>query len=502
MKENRVVNIKMSFTNQAGDLMPFSEVVPESAQLGAPTKASILTQRRRVRVTPQTGPTAGSAGSGADGAQIQFLLADSGGLLDMRSIVINYTVFTNNTANSSTQCLDDGHPFMQVQALLNGQLLENINNAPKLANVEMTLGGSKSYYQTAGSLQGFELLNNDLVTTVPTSAGVGNTAYGFVAGNQPSVATRCSRASNAIFNSIAGEQRSIPLGLMTGLGRMKQYVPLMLTGELALVLICGSSPDVLFTTDSVTTGGYSLSQISLEYDIVVPAQNYAQVLQKVAMEDPVGLTMPYESSIVSTGASISASSSALSQYDIIVSRATNHLLRTSVVQVPTSLVSTIGYPSQSAFSHAACYSFQARIGSQTFPQIASQGDASMFNMSLAAYGSVMQENGTVTNRVLWGNSTNGSTAGTAAVYETAQVASGGSAKFAYADRFIPSYGFQTVKGSAEPLAVDGVSLAGASGSQLIVSLVQAPAVAYTPFVILTALRFIKAQGGAVQVVGA
>lgn len=492
----------MSFTNQAGDLMPFSEVVPESAQLGAPTKASILTQRRRVRVTPQTGPTAGSAGSGADGAQIQFLLADSGGLLDMRSIVINYTVFTNNTANSSTQCLDDGHPFMQVQALLNGQLLENINNAPKLANVEMTLGGSKSYYQTAGSLQGFELLNNDLVTTVPTSAGVGNTAYGFVAGNQPSVATRCSRASNAIFNSIAGEQRSIPLGLMTGLGRMKQYVPLMLTGELALVLICGSSPDVLFTTDSVTTGGYSLSQISLEYDIVVPAQNYAQVLQKVAMEDPVGLTMPYESSIVSTGASISASSSALSQYDIIVSRATNHLLRTSVVQVPTSLVSTIGYPSQSAFSHAACYSFQARIGSQTFPQIASQGDASMFNMSLAAYGSVMQENGTVTNRVLWGNSTNGSTAGTAAVYETAQVASGGSAKFAYADRFIPSYGFQTVKGSAEPLAVDGVSLAGASGSQLIVSLVQAPAVAYTPFVILTALRFIKAQGGAVQVVGA
>jgi hypothetical protein len=126
----------------------------------------------------------------------------------------------------------------------------------------------------------------------------------------------------------------------------------------------------------------------------------------------------------------------------------------------------------------------------------------MFNMSLAAYGSVMQENGTVTNRVLWGNSTNGATAGTAAVYETAQAASSGSTKFAYADKFVPSYGFQTVKGSAEPLAVDGVSLAGASGSQLIVSLVQAPGVAYTPFVILTALRFIKAQGGAVQVVGA
>ena len=491
----------MSFQNQAGDLMPFSEVVPESAQLGPPTKSSILTQRRRVRVTPQTGPSAGTSGSGADGTQIQFLIADQGGLLDMRSVVINYTIWTA-AASSSTQCPDDGHPFMTVQALLNGQLLENIQNAPKLTNVEMTLGGSKSYYQTAGSLQGFELLNNDLVTTVPTSAGVGNTAYGYVAGNQLSIHTRTARASNAIFNNIAGEQRSIPLGLMTGLGRMKQYLPIALTGELALVLICGSAADVLFTTDSVTAGGYSLSNISLEYDVVIPAQNYMQVLQKVAMEDASGLTMPYESSIVSTGAAISASSSALSQYDIIVSRATNHLLRASVVQIPTALVSTIGFPSQSCFGHAGCFSTQFRIGSQVYPQVAAQGDASMFNMSLAAYGSAMQENGTVTNRVLWGNSTNGATAGTAAVYETAQVASGGTAKFAYADKFVPSYGFQTVKGSAEPLAVDGVSLAGASGSQLIVSLVQAPAIGYTPYVILTALRFIKAQGGAVQVVGA
>jgi len=491
----------MSFTNQSGDLLPFSEVVPASAQFGAPEKSSILTQRRRVRVTPQTGPSAGSSGTGADGTQIQFLVADQGGMLDMRSVVINYTIQTNSSS-SSTQCPDDGHPFMTVQALLNGQLLENIQNAPKLANVEMALGGSKAYYSTAGSLQGFELLNNDLVTTVPTSAGVGNTAWGFVAGNQPSINVRSSRASNAIFNNIAGEQRSIPLGLMTGLGRMKQYLPIALTGELALVLICGSAADVLFTTDSVTAGGYSLSNISLEYDVVIPDQRYMAVLQKVAMEDPVGLTMPYESSIVSTGAAISASSSALSQYDIIVSRATNHLLRASVVQVPTALVSTIGFPSQSCFGHAGCFSAQFRIGSQVYPQVAAQGDASLFNMSLAAYGSVMQENGSVINRVLWGNSTNGSTAGTAAVYETAQAASSGSTKFAYADKFIPSYGFQTVKGSAEPLSVDGVSLAGASGSQLIVSLVQAPGVAYTPFVILTALRFIKAQGGAVQVVGA
>ena len=490
----------MAFTTQSGDLYPFTEVVPASAQFGAPERSSILTQRRRARVTPQTGPSYGSAGQGAGGAQLQFLLADQGGLLDMRSIVLNYTIQTY--ATSTTVCPDDGHPFMTAQAILNGQLLENIQNAPKLANVELTMGASKSYYQTAGSLQGFELLNNDLVTNVPSSTVTASiTAWGYVSGNQPSCQVRSARAASAKFNNIAGEQRSIPLGLMMGLGRMKQYLPIALTGELAFVLIAGQPNDVLFDIASTTAGDFSLSNVSLEYDIVVPDQRYMSVLQKVAMEDPVGLTMPYESSIVTAASSIT-SSATMTQNDLIVSRATNHLLRASVVQVPTAAVSLQGFPSQSCFSHAGVYSVQFRIGSQVYPQIAAQGDAALFNMSLSAYGSPEQENGTVTNRCLWGNSTNGATAGTAAVYETAEASASGTLKFCYADRFIPTYGFQTVKGGVQPLDVDGVSLAGASGSQLIASLVSAPGVAYTPFVIITALRFIKAQGGAVQVVGA
>ena len=490
----------MAFTTQTGDLYPFTEVVPASAQFGAPERSSILTQRRRARVTPQTGQSYGSAGQGAGGAQVQFLLADQGGLLDMRSIVLNYTIQTY--ASSTTACPDDGHPFMTVQALLNGQLLENIQNAPKLANVEMTMGASKSYYQTAGSLQGFELLNNDLVTNVPSSTVTASiTAWGYVSGNQGSIQVRSARAASAKFNNIAGEQRSIPLGLVMGLGRAKQYIPIALTGELAFVLIAGQPGDVLFDVASTTAGDFSLSNVSLEYDIVVPDQRYMQVLQKVAMEDPVGLTMPYESSIVTAAAAITSSAS-MTQNDLIVSRATNHLLRASVVQIPTAAVSLQGFPSQSCFGHAGTYSVQFRIGSQVYPQIAAQGDAALFNMSLCAYGSAEQENGTVTNRVLWGNSTNGATAGTAAVYETAEASASGTLKFCYADRFIPTYGFQTVKGGVQPLDVDGVSLAGASGSQLIASLVQAPGVAYTPFVILTALRFVKCQGGAVQVVGA
>ena len=76
----------------------------------------------------------------------------------------------------------------------------------------------------------------------------------------------------------------------------------------------------------------------------------------------------------------------VTQNDLIVSRATNHLLRASVVQVPTSCVSLQGFPSQSCFSHAGVYSVQFRVGSSVFPLIAAAGDAALFNMSLSAYG--------------------------------------------------------------------------------------------------------------------
>jgi len=165
------------------------------------------------------------------------------------------------------------------------------------------------------------------------------------------------------------------------------------------------------------------------------------------------------------------------------------------------VLSSLSYPCQSAFSHAGLFSAQWRVGSQTFPQISSQGDASLFNTALSAYGSVMQENGTTTNRCLWAQSTNPATAGTAGTFEDA-VSTSGSARFAYADRCIPSYGFSVVKGGAEKLDVDGISLAGASGSQLITTLVSAPATSYVPYVSMVALRFIRAAGGTASVVGA
>jgi len=497
----------MSFTNASSTLYPFTEVVPDSAALGGLTKSSILTQRRRARITPQTGITYGSAGSGAASSQIQFLLADQGGLVDARSICVNYAIQTASSSSTVT-VPDDGHVFTTVQILLNGQLLDNIQNAMKLTNIEMKMGGSKTYYQTAGSFQGFELLNPDLTTTVALGSTNVTTAmmpqYGYVTNNLADISARTSRAANVLWNNIAGEFRSIPLGLISGVGRMKQYIPVAVLGELTFTLITGSNSDVLIQNSTNVDGTYSLSQVNMTYDVVVPDSRYADLLKKVATENEGhGLTMPFESSIVTTGGVISGNASAsLLESSVIVSRATNHLLRTSVVQIPTTLTSSQAFPAQSCFSHAGTYSVQWRIGSQTYPLIAAQGDADMFTVALEAYGSVDQANGSCVNRVLWGNSSNASTAGTPAVYETSQLATGGSVKYYLADSFIPSYGFAVCKGSAEPLDVDGVSLAGASGSQLIVTLVSAPYVSYTPYVSLVALKFVQARAGVVRVEGA
>jgi len=488
----------MSFLNPAGDLSPFSEIVPSAISLDKPTKSSIVSARRRVKVVPQTGPNAGASGAGGGSQQVQFLVADQGGLLDPRSMVLNYTI---NTSGAATPCPDDGHVFTTAQLLINGQLLDNIQQAAKVSNIEMKMGGSRSFYSSAGSFMGFQLLNNDLNATVPTSTDASTIgAWGWVAGNQSACATRSARAADVRTGNTAGMQVSIPLGLISGFGRCAQYIPLAVLGELAIILQSGTANDVLFSTSSSTTGDYSLSKISLEYDIVVPTAGYMSMLQKVAMED--GFMIPYESTIVATGGVISSSASALQESSVIVSRATNYLLRASVVQLPVTGGNTLGFPSQSCFAHAGTNSFQFKIGSQVYPQLPAEQDASMFSTSLAAYGSPLNENGSVVNRALWAQSTNAGTAGTPATYETAQVASGGSVKFCYADSFIPTYGFQTIKGGAEPSLLDAVSLAGASGSQLVATLISAPSTSYIPYVSLVATRLLTAGSGTVMVKGA
>jgi hypothetical protein len=446
-----------------------------------------------MRISPQGGQNYGSAGSGGANAQVNFLVSDSAGLIDPRSIRLNYFI---QVAGTNTSVADDASVFTTTQISLNGSMIDNLQNSARVANIEARLGMSKSYYETAGSFQGFSLLSSEQATTAASQ-------WGNVFANTTDLSTMYKKAAAVQTGNVAGLQVSIPLGCLSGFGRMKTYVPISILGDLQINLIAGSNTDVLYQNGAVTADAtFSLAQVSLEYDIITASPAYMSLLKDIAMNDARGLVMPFESTICSQAGAIAASSSAITENTLIVSRATQNLLRASVVLIPTAGLSSYAAPSQSLFSHAATASVQFRAGSSVYPQLPAFGDASMFNMSLAAYGSPTLESGSCVNRSLWCNSTNVGTQGTAAVYETAQAASGGSARFAGADSFIPTYGFATYSGGVERPDVDGINLSSASGAQLICSIVGAPQTAYTSFVSLVALKFIKAQGGAVSVLGA
>ena len=121
----------------------------------------------------------------------------------------------------------------------------------------------------------------------------------------------------------------------------------------------------------------------------------------------------------------------------------------------------------------------------------------MFANSCLAYGHLTGENCGIIGRQLWGQTT------TVLAGGTSQAAREGALKFAFADHFIPAYSFKTVAGDVDnENLIDGVNLAGASGSQLVCTIRSAPAVAMTPVLALVAQRILQAANGAVRVLGA
>ena len=167
----------MALLNPNASLLPMEEVLPAGLKISGLSRSSVITQRRRVRVSPQTGINYGAnpptSSSNAQGAQIQFVVSDAGGLLDPASIVVVYNEVVVAATGATTVVPDDGHPFYRAQISLNGQLLDDIQQAGKYTNAEVALSASEAWYKTTGSMCGFELLNNELQTGAqPTSTAL------------------------------------------------------------------------------------------------------------------------------------------------------------------------------------------------------------------------------------------------------------------------------------------------------------------------------------------
>ena len=490
----------MSSLNPGASLLPLEQVVPGALAMKGLSTSSLIVQRRRCRIVPQTGPNVGSAGASAGTKQINFVINEHNGLLDPASMSIAYNIQTTGTGS---QAPDDGHPFVRFQLNCGGQNLEDTTQSAKNTNCEVKLASSQTFYRGSGSMYGFELLNNELgrgAASVADAAALQaySGAWGDVVGNLVGIDARTSAAASYP-NPLAGEQRALPLGLLCGFARSKQYYPLNL-GELNLTLFTGSAGEVMVQTGTTYDADFSLQGLVLEYDVCSVHPAYAALLDKM-QNDPAeaGIAIPFESCITATAPAVTVGRAGLSENTITVSRATSNLLRSWVVFQPQGGLSSQAYPSQSCFGRHGTYRIQFRVGSSVFPQVPAEGTASMFAMSMMAYGSPLNETASVINRCLWEQTS---------LISSGSTPSEGNAKFNFADSFIPPFGYALVKGEAEPMAIDGINLSSGAGSQLSItwsaSLPSGAAADATvqPTVGLVAVRVLVAQGGSVRVVGA
>ena len=485
----------MSVTQSSG-LLKYTEIIPDNLRAGGLTKASSVVERRRIRIPPQGSANLGNgAGAGAGNQQIQFLIAGDG-MLDCRSAVINFSLQTTGT----DVCPDDFGVFNVMQTILNGNVVENLTNCAKVANASFRTGVSKSFYETAGATMGAQLLNGSLSSTLAVASAVGLSSYGYVSQNYDDIGTRTARAGFLGNNSINGATFSVPLSVLGDFWRCQSALPLGILGEVNLTLVTNSAVQALFSGATAFAGDYSLQNISLSYDMLIPSNDLMMLYKQVAMDpNDAGLNYVVESTICTQAGNISASVGALSEYVAIASRATNNLIRSSLLLVNASGASSGQFPSQSCFSYANTYSAQWRIGSTTFPQLTPTGPADLYTMTLNSVGSTTVEHGTAINRLMWANTTDFSTPATTAVYSASSECV--TAKFAYADSFIPTMSFKQISGGYEQPSLQGCSLSGNSGSQLICAFVAAPPTAYQVFLTVTALKIIKAQGASVRVEG-
>lgn len=492
--------------------LPISEVVPEAvpAMNEGMTKSSLLVSRRKIRFQPQTGTSVGnfSAGTGASGAIVQFVLADSSSLLDVNSATISFTIKTSGTG---VETIDDGVAWCRrLQVSLNGNLVEDIDHCHRLTNMEVYASGDKSWYQSAGSFGGWWKYNPDLVLGNPVVSTAGlagatfaaanaatnstlvgnllqgyNPGFGDVGAQVVATPTGVWAAAGARTAAAAGEIRVNPLSLMSGFFRTKQYVPLNLLGELVVSFTLASAQEAILQATGNTDADYAIQDIFMECDVVQPHYALQELMTKVATsEGESGIVIPYESAIVSQGQSITSGSSS-----VIVSRATNNLRRLLYAHQLTAGLSSANFPSVSCFGYNATTNWQVRIGSYYFPSQPASTPARMFGLLQGTYGEAVNDKAGIINRNLYEQ--------TSAIDGTG----GLTLRNAFADAFIVGYNFDSYKNTSgtNVLDADGVSILGQAGSQVVVTLTQTGSV--TPTIALIATRYLSLMNGTLKIIG-
>ena len=465
---------------------PVEETVPDAAMVKGVSRSSLLTGRRRVKINPQTGTSAGP------NSIAQWVLADSSSLLDLNSAVITATVTTTGTGDVA---LDDGPSWVRRATIaLNGTNIDDTDLANRFANAQVYAGTDRSWYTGAGSFAGYwqanPALNTAGSTYPPTSYAVGD-----VSGALVSASVRYK----------AGVQLAWPVSLVSKFFGTKQYLPLSQCGELVIQLLCATNAEACIQRSGNTDGAYTLTNLFLEVDLIQPHFLYAEMLNRVTqLEGEQGVVVPYNAVISAQGQSITSSG----QANIVTSLATNNLRRVIVTMSPIA-EATINYPQVSAFGNHALTGLQFRCGSLYFPSQEATNTGAIFWMTQSAFngGDPVHIRNGVMDINTFSKTTGPMPVGfnVTSIYNPTSASNTNGQKQYFADSCVIGYGFDNYKGG-EPLDADGISVLGQAGSQLVTLLRVAPNATYftsgiIPTIHLERTRYLVIKNGALRVEG-
>ena len=312
------------------------------------------------------------------------------------------------------------------------------------------MGADKAWIQGAGSFAGY-WKDNAALASSGSAYQASNvvqstiTSYSYIDGDVTGALTNASKRYKA------GMSLAVPLGLLSGAMRGKQYWPLSHMGEIVYQFTLAQNVESVFQATGATDGAYSISDIFLEADLVTPSYAYSQILSMLVQdENEPGLVLPVETTITQQGQSISSGTNVESS--IVVSRATNNLRKVVVVTQPTAALTNINFPSASCFNNNTFSQVQFRTGSLYFPSQPANSLARAFWMSCEAFngGEPLHAYNGVVNWNTYGLTTkNDGTQPASATYNTGQLA--------WDDKFVLAYNFDNFHGGEE-LDADGVSV--------------------------------------------
>lgn len=497
------------------------EVVPKVAKIaGKLAQSSVITDRRRVRIVPQSGQTY-TLGSGGTGT-VNFLIQDGAAYADLQSACISFTASIQGTGGQ-TSILDDGawSVFRRLLVSVNSTQADDIDRVAVKANQEIYATCSQSWYDGPGSVMG--LWKNSLtgVSTRGTGANPTLVANLDVPAHKFDVFAKANTEFSAsVNNSVANQRYSFPVSLLSNFFRAEQLYPCRNAGQLYLQLQLAGAAEASINFVSATgvpgiAPSITLSDMTLELDYVSLHPAYLSMMDTM-MTDPEEAGVHWAFDAHTVGSAVL--SAAGGDQSAVFTKASQNLRSIHVVAQPQAALGTAGlaYGVQSTFGNPSVNSIQYRAGSEYFPAFQSVGAARLAMDLFGSYGSPdAVDKASIVDERNFSTLTHSATAAAPVVdninYLGTAVA--GIAVRAGSDCFIHGYCFDRLKrAKLEGEDLDGINTLSSSGSQIVCQIntnaagsSPAPpatnAEAMTLTGILRYTRVLRLHGGATQILG-